>query len=252
MLPDTADDLRNKTKGDRRNLLQYAERTPGGLYRRLEAYYIAPHRRMSCSALQIAAEEGYDDFVRMLLDAGADWAGTPDSSHEGSAPSRNPDQTMYGDLVVNERREVINMDGKVVANLSEGEVSEVCGKKLNDKSEVLDLNGNVIGKVSLVPQDHHHTALMRAVIGQHMETVTLLLEAAIYEGHHKRILEHLQLRDAEGKTAKDYAAGNTTLEKQLERLESAVSTDAPKDAIRELSDILILRGKHPLVKDPGR
>ena len=47
----------------------------------------------------------------------------------------------------------MNEDGDPIARVSEGEVTDLAGKKINDKGEVLDSEGNVVGKVELIPQE---------------------------------------------------------------------------------------------------
>ena len=48
--------------------------------------------------------------------------------------------------------EVLNEDGEPIARLTEGEVADCAGKKINGQGEVLDKEGNVIGKVELIPE----------------------------------------------------------------------------------------------------
>ena len=52
---------------------------------------------------------------------------------------------------MNKKGEVVNEDGDPIAKLSEGELDQVRGKKINDKGEILDKDGKVIGKVELIP-----------------------------------------------------------------------------------------------------
>ena len=48
---------------------------------------------------------------------------------------------------------MLDEDGEPVAKLSEGELTQCAGKKINEKGEIVDKEGNVIGKVELIPKE---------------------------------------------------------------------------------------------------
>ena len=60
-----------------------------------------------------------------------------------------PDLSILEGLKVNKNGEVLNEDGELIGKLSEGELADVKGKKINEKGEILDADGNVVGKVEL-------------------------------------------------------------------------------------------------------
>ena len=77
---------------------------------------------------------------------------------EPEVPKLGFDYSILEGLKVNKNGEVLNEDGDVVGRLSEGELADVKGKKINDKGEILDKEGNVIGKVEGVSQEVEATA----------------------------------------------------------------------------------------------
>ncbi|KAI9835714.1 MAG: hypothetical protein M1819_001891 [Sarea resinae] len=63
-----------------------------------------------------------------------------------------PDISTLKGLKVNKKGEVLNDEGEPVGKLTEGELSDVTGKEINEKGEILDDEGNVIGKVETIAE----------------------------------------------------------------------------------------------------
>ncbi|MCJ1310894.1 hypothetical protein MMC25_004562 [Agyrium rufum] len=72
---------------------------------------------------------------------------------EKAAEEATPDLSSLEGLKVNKNGDVLDEDGEVIGKLSSGELGDVRGKKINDKGEILDKDGNVIGKVELIPSE---------------------------------------------------------------------------------------------------
>jgi Protein of unknown function (DUF3659) len=76
----------------------------------------------------------------------------PELVQEAAKDAEGVDLSSLEGYKVNKKGDVLNEDGETIGRVSEGELSDVAGKKINDKGEILDKDGNVVGKVELVPQ----------------------------------------------------------------------------------------------------
>jgi Protein of unknown function (DUF3659) len=70
---------------------------------------------------------------------------------EGAADGvQGPSITILEGLKVNKKGEVLDEEGEPIGKLIQGELADVAGKKINEKGEIVDKDGNVIGKVELL------------------------------------------------------------------------------------------------------
>jgi Protein of unknown function (DUF3659) len=76
-----------------------------------------------------------------------------------------PISTLEG-LKVNKKGEVLDEEGEAVGRLIEGEIADVAGKKINDKGEILDKDGNVVGKVEVLEKAEEATDAAEEVAEQ--------------------------------------------------------------------------------------
>ena len=74
------------------------------------------------------------------------------AAEEAATKAATPDLSILEGLKVNKKGEVLNEDGELIGKLVDGEIKDVSGKKINEKGEVVDKEGNVIGKVEVIPQ----------------------------------------------------------------------------------------------------
>lgn len=72
------------------------------------------------------------------------------AAEEAAIKAATPDLSILEGLKVNKKGEVLNEDGELIGKLVDGEIKDVAGKKINDKGEVLDKEGNIIGKVEVI------------------------------------------------------------------------------------------------------
>ena len=79
------------------------------------------------------------------------------AAEEAAAKAATPDLSILEGLKVNKKGEVLNEDGEPIGRLVEGEIKDTAGKKINDQGEVLDKDGNVIGRVEVIPQEIEKT-----------------------------------------------------------------------------------------------
>jgi Protein of unknown function (DUF3659) len=63
---------------------------------------------------------------------------------------QGPSITILEGLKVNKKGEVLDEEGEPIGRLIQGELADVAGKKINEKGEIVDKDGNVIGKVELL------------------------------------------------------------------------------------------------------
>ena len=63
---------------------------------------------------------------------------------------QGPSITILEGLKVNKKGEVLDEEGEPIGRLIQGEIADVAGKKINEKGEIVDEDGNVIGKVELL------------------------------------------------------------------------------------------------------
>ena len=75
--------------------------------------------------------------------------GEGEAEGEEAAAEEGPDYSILDGYKVNKSGNVVNEDGETMASLVEGELEDCAGKKVNEKGEVLDAEGNVIGRVEL-------------------------------------------------------------------------------------------------------
>jgi Protein of unknown function (DUF3659) len=61
-----------------------------------------------------------------------------------------PSISILSGLKVNKKGEVLDEEGEPIGRLIQGELSDVAGKKINEKGEIVDKDGNVIGKVEVL------------------------------------------------------------------------------------------------------
>jgi serine/threonine protein kinase len=76
----------------------------------------------------------------------------PKANNDSPEPLEIPRIDILEGLKVNKKGEVINEYGEALAKLSEGILADVKGKMINEKGEVLGTDGNIIGKVKLIPE----------------------------------------------------------------------------------------------------
>ena len=90
-----------------------------------------------------AADDAMKELHPELVEGAADEAAK-------EAADGVPSITILEGLKVNKKGEVLDEEGEPIGRLIQGEITDVAGKKINDKGEIVDKDGNVIGKVELL------------------------------------------------------------------------------------------------------
>ena len=74
----------------------------------------------------------------------------PELVEEAAGDDQAPPISILNGLKVNKKGEVLDEEGEPIGRLIQGELADVAGKKINEKGEILDKDGNVIGKVEVL------------------------------------------------------------------------------------------------------
>jgi len=91
--------------------------------------------------VEIVQGEAADDAMKEL---------NPEALKDATDGVQGPSITILEGLKVNKKGEVLDEEGEPIGKLIQGELADVAGKKINEKGEIVDKDGNVIGKVELL------------------------------------------------------------------------------------------------------
>jgi Protein of unknown function (DUF3659) len=91
--------------------------------------------------VEIVQGEAADEAMKEL---------NPEAVEAATDEVQGPSITILEGLKVNKKGEVLDEDGEPIGRLIQGELADVAGKKINEKGEIVDKDGKVLGKVELL------------------------------------------------------------------------------------------------------
>ena len=148
---------------------------------------------------------------------------------------------------LNKKGNIIDDEGEVIGKLTEGDPKECAGKIPNEKGEILDKEGNVIGKVEVVEGD----AAMEAMKELHPELAEKLEEAQAGLEEKQGALEEAQ-QEAE-KAAEEGVAGlpDMSILEGLKVNKKGEVVNEDGDAIAKLSEGELDQVRGKKINDKG-
>ncbi|MCJ1427461.1 hypothetical protein MMC29_005364 [Sticta canariensis] len=100
-----------------------------------------------------AADEAMKDLHPEIVEKLEKAVEAAEAAEAAAAEAAKPDLSILDGLKVNKKGEVLDEEGEPIGRVAEGEIKDLAGKKINDKGEVLDKEGNVIGRVEVIPRE---------------------------------------------------------------------------------------------------
>ncbi|KAG9188774.1 hypothetical protein G6011_07479 [Alternaria panax] len=93
---------------------------------------------------------------------------------KGAAEDATPDLSMLKGLEVDEEGTIKNADGRTVGRLVEGDAEDLAGYPIGDNGEILDDDGDLVGRCELTPEVAEEQANEAADAGNKIPNVSIL------------------------------------------------------------------------------
>lgn len=135
------------------------------------------------------AKEGAEDAADTAKDAADDAKGAADGAAD-ALEALKPDVTILEGKKINKKGNILDEEGEVIGKLTEdSDLKQCVGKTPNEKGEILDSKGNVVGKVEIVSGE----AAEEAMKDLHPELVEEAKKAAEESAPNFSIVEGLKV-----------------------------------------------------------